>query len=146
MEYEINEQNIRSIKLNTHFYNSINTLTNALEELLQSKKIQEAYGKIYNSSFNMNYKKQSKCNFKFSFNKQYKLTPNNSTLSKRKRHYEDIIYKENKSQRLSNYLSNHLREMNVQSNVSTFPNSQFHPNKNSKLNYNKNNYFNDKCK
>jgi len=143
MEYEINEQNIKNIKLNTHFYSTINTLINALEDLLQSKKIQEVYSKIYNSSFkNMSNKKQPKqSNIKFSFNKQYKITPSNSILSKRKRHYEDIIYRESKSQRLSNYLSNHLREMNFQSNVPSFPNSQFQPNKISKLNFNKNNFF-----
>eukprot|EP00833_Pecoramyces_ruminatium_P003329 jgi/Orpsp1_1/1177361/evm.model.c7180000061144.1 len=143
MEYEINEQSIKNLKLNTLFYNTINTLTNALEELLQSKKIQEVYGKIYNSSIpynkKSNYKKHPKNNFKFSFNKQYKInpSPSSSILSKRKRHYEDIIYKESKSQRLSNYLSNHLREMNVQS----YPNSQFQAEKNSKLNYEQKKYF-----
>ncbi|ORY50625.1 hypothetical protein LY90DRAFT_508454 [Neocallimastix californiae] len=142
MEYELNEQNIKNVKLNTLFYNTINTLTNALEELLQSKKIQEVYGKIYNSSITydskkMNYRKHPKNNFKFSFNKQYKIKPSNSILSKRKRHYEDIIYKESKSQRLSNYLSNHLREMNVQS----YPDSHFQAEKNSKLNYDQKKYY-----
>ncbi|OUM66631.1 hypothetical protein PIROE2DRAFT_6047, partial [Piromyces sp. E2] len=138
MEYEFNEQNTKNLNINTSLYNTINTLINALEELLQSKKIQEIYGKIYNSSIiykKLNYKKQPKNNFKFSFNN--KLTSNSNILSKRKRHYEDIIYKESKSQRLSNYLSNHLREMNVQS----YPNSHFQPEKNSKLNYNQKNFF-----
>jgi len=138
MEYEFIEQNSKNTNINTSLYNTINTLINALEELLQSKKIQEIYGKIYNSSTiykKMNYKKQPKNNFKFSFNN--KLTTNSSILSKRKRHYEDIIYKESKSQRLSNYLSNHLRKMNVQS----YPNSHFQPEKNSKLNYNQKNFY-----